>query len=118
MNKPDPETFKVTDDILLACPQRFRVIVTSYLNKGKFDYPQSADSVEVITAFVATISGDFGRLCLMHNEGMLLEARNLYRWLNKYAPEKSFGSDEIVGSWISFVNARNNRDKVYNAEKA
>lgn len=107
------EYFRLEDKIYHECPFQFRVLARSYIEDGRFDFPDGSPSevVTLVDAFVQVIQNDLAALVTNHHESTYLTCYALVKWFQLYVPKSIWGSPAQVGAWIGFVTARKRRDQ-------
>jgi len=107
------EYLMLSDEVYYECPLQFRSLARSYLEHGRFDFPEASpeETVTLVDAFVQVIQNDLSSLVTNHHESTYLTCYALVRWFQKYIPKYAWGSSGQVGSWIGFINARRRRDQ-------
>jgi len=107
------EYFRLEDKVYYECPLQFRALARSYIEEGRFDFPDGSPSevVTLVDAFVQVIQNDLSSLVTNHHESTYLTCYQLVKWFQLYVPKAIWGSPAQVGSWISYVTARRRRDQ-------
>lgn len=109
----ETEYLFLDDKVYYECPLQFRALARSYIEHGRFDFPEAspAEAVTLVDAFVQVIQNDLASLVTNHHESTYLTAYALVRWFQKYVPRAAWGSPAQVGAWIGYINARRRRDQ-------
>lgn len=107
------EYFRLEDKIYHKCPLPFRALARSYIEEGRFDFPDGSpqEVVTLVDAFVQVIQNDLASLVANHHESTYLTCYELVKWFQRHVPKYAWGSPGQVGLWISFVQARKRRDE-------
>ena len=113
MIDPQDEYFRLEDKIYHKCPLPFRTLARSYIEEGRFDFPDGSPSevVTLVDAFVQVIQNDLASLVANHHESTYLNCYQLVKWFQLYVPKSVWGSPAQVGSWIFYRKARRRRDQ-------